>query len=411
MKGTEKINDINIKYIIIPKGTILFSYGKKSTKHKPSVNTMYTKYEKFFGLEQDNANRNTKIKFTDDWQLFFFPFPLLGYGVKGLGLKYMYIGTYVTTTDLKLLYLLGPDNFYRTQAKSKTSSGKTNPLFKLQNVTYTCPVKTYDLCLEPDIKLKHNYSGFITIAYGESIYNTNSGFKTIMTEHIKKFDNNTKMWILNHLAFDNDTETSNKYDSIGKVGFPEIVISPLKLEYMEKFSVPNSKNISTSITYEDFDIRPNDTMFKYYNIALLNSINEPVFFPKDKTMIDKKMFDYVKTMLNKYVFIHDKRTGFLLYKSVIKPSSLKYGLVSSDYKSIAITNSNYNKNLLVDYLDKNNVVFLKDMFSEIFGDAKYYERYMISIKSMKGTQFGGSDSSDHHKYIKYKTKYLKSKIH
>lgn len=338
--GIEEINGVKVKYIKIPKGTILFSYGKRSVFSNDSMNTFFTEYSSFFGTEYHTVQQDpmitgiddAQITFNEEWQIFFFPFPFLGFGVtRALSTQYRFIGIYSTTKELKLFYLMG-DDYNRLMAKSDPETE-----FSKNNVSRTCTRKTYDPCfnIELSIDSNYDYSGYITVAKGESFYNSTDRYVFGMSNNIKQ-NVPEEMWqrLLLNIAYTSDLT----------IGYPEIVLRPLKNEIMrEAQSISDSNNQRIykidRLTYLNFIREPISMMEGYYNFKLIDKIYiTPYVRGQDKSSamnisqtMNRILYDKVAYSLIKHVYGIDQATGFMLNVFDVDTKSSVHSRISYDY--------------------------------------------------------------------------------
>lgn len=300
----EEYNGIMYPIVIIPKGTVLYSYANAG-KHSSNINLSNKELNYYLHLVNKDTNESS-IQYED--RKYFYPIPYAAYGVKGLGKKYNMCNIVSTTDDIRLLCLIAPSplirsNMYVDHESQElrcpiTANPSTDVSFNYAFLyTNTCKGATYDLCLTEELMKDMNLQGSIAIAKQDSI-STGPLWRKLMYEKDGKIPKNILKQILYKSCF--TSEELKNTDQVGGDG---------EIEEGEEPEYENNEDDKYENNEEDDDEDEEyvDENVDVFNINRIYGVPEIVICPlktqyyehinteKDalRDMIDAKHYEYM----------------------------------------------------------------------------------------------------------------------
>lgn len=256
--------------ITIPKGTILYNYGKGNNI------TLKDKYHNIYNLEKEQPFEN-QLKF-------FYPVP---YAANlGIDTKYNICNIVVTNNDIQLICLLSPapqsNETLRLYSKHKVINEMIEGYNYYENgLTKKCEAFEHDLCLNLQMMKEMNVQGYICISKQDSISNGETWYKNMDNESMKNYKEYIEEYLLsscltsiyrenNNLNYINEKLNLKIPENLKNrmFGVPEIVIVPLKTEYF--YNIAQDKVLKT------FDNIKSDKEFEYKE-SEINNIFKNIF--------------------------------------------------------------------------------------------------------------------------------------
>jgi hypothetical protein len=208
--------------IVIPKGTLLFR----------GINSVESLVNDFAGIRKGNTN---EFCLTANYNVFFYPFPFVANSVSE---DYESIVVFVTSRDLKLINLILPSKFHRSDRENGRGG-----IITCSKLDMGCGIQgqKFDPCVNYD-EISTDVSGMIAIAEADA-------------RTLKDMKEDFEKW--------NGKYFTSYKDSRGVVGVPEFILHPLR------DNVEKTENIS------DFQpwYKKNKDTFNYKYLHILE--NEP----------------------------------------------------------------------------------------------------------------------------------------
>jgi len=263
-------NGYSYPIITIPKGTILYNYGKGNNI------TLKDKYHNIYNLENEQSFEN-QLKF-------FYSVP---YAAKlGIDTNYNICNIVVTNNDIQLICLLSPAPQSNETLRLYSKHKVINQLFEGYNYyengfTRKCDDFEHDLCLDLQMMKEMNIQGYICISKQDSISNGETWSKNMDKESMQNYKNYIEEYLINsclssiYKEHNNLNYINEKFDlkipenlKHRMFGIPEIVLVPLKTEYF--YNINQEKILKT------FDNIKSDGEFEY-NESEINIIFKNMF--------------------------------------------------------------------------------------------------------------------------------------
>lgn len=267
--------------ITIPKGTILYTYGKGN-----NIN-LKDKYHNLYNLEE-GTEFESQLKF-------FYPVP---YAAKlGIDVDYNICNIVVTNHDIQILCLISPapqsNETLRLCSENKVINEKFEDVNYYDN-EFTIPCETYDhdLCINVKMMKDMNIQGYICISNDDSISNGETWYRNMDKESMKHYKAYIEEYIFNsclssiykknnNIDFINEKLKLNLPENIKHrmFGIPEIVLVPLKTEYF--FSIDQEKilkafhSIKNDEEFKNKDSEINNIFKNMFNYQVINICDLP----------------------------------------------------------------------------------------------------------------------------------------
>jgi hypothetical protein len=325
--------------ITIPKGTILYTYGKGNNI------SLKDKYHNIYNLEE-GTEFESQLKF-------FYPLP---YAAElGINSNYNICNIVTTNNDIQLICLLSPapqsNETLRLYSKNKVVNEQfENINYYNNNLTLKCETYDHDLCINLKMMKEMNIQGYICISEEDSISHGKKWYKNMDKEGMKNYAEFIEEYLFNsclssiykennNLNYINENLNIKIPDNIQNrmFGIPEIVIVPLKTEYF--YNINQDKILET---FHDIikDDEFNNSESKIFNI-FKNMFNYQVL----EICALSELKDYLEKIENN-ILSNKQYNGFQLFSEELVIKEISTNL---HYDKLNFDDVNY----VLSYLNKN----------------------------------------------------------
>jgi len=306
----------NIKYIILPKGTLLFSgYKQRNNDTKSALNDFMNLYLR--GMRSLDTTKNQMCSSAPlnayGNFLFFHPCPFFANGVAGYDFNSQ--GCWVVKSDIKLVLLYGYEmnppihgleragfrnshaqpgemnDFFSNSCSNMTDSD--NNFYPWKTPSFLNGTKDFDPCLFPPWMYDNEVNGYITVA-GADATSTQNAVGKCKDEPalINMSRNNLHAWGTNSSSDERFINYLNIFTSVMKksqpdgtpdkytYGIPEIVLFSGSFKFIKDkiFEIPRPDMAITSYNNKGRNI----TTWRDQNVGLINVTSQDKKTPKNR---------------------------------------------------------------------------------------------------------------------------------
>jgi 16S rRNA G966 N2-methylase RsmD len=178
---TVREGDVNLPLVTLPPGTILFRAVKIPNREAGEDARFF--YRDYLGTPEDMKRDGRVVKklvcLPPTHNVFFYPFPFIGFGTHDYGKNFHSIQVVVLVHPMTLVCNVGPSEMSRGDTRAEAGGDIYARCDKFEydcrpQTSYEIEAKSYDNCLNPHYQQRSGTRGWMAIANLDSLFPTQS---------------------------------------------------------------------------------------------------------------------------------------------------------------------------------------------------------------------------------------------